>query len=1303
MTAEPLGADQARRLLVELGRLVADRSEAEVELVASFRAQTEAAQRQSQDALEQAAASHEKQKADLEAEYASLRSAIVTRFQREHSESEDEHDRVRSEIVLRLGDAEIAERKRLQDSRWQATAVFEAAKHALDAGLKETTAHLEAQDQVLAALRQEAVELLRRRRQRCDGDSPQQPTGTPPQGDPATRRIELVSLAREQVRGLYAQAIPRLFEGGTPLGIVLAACLAALVPAAFLAAWGGWYWVPVIGAAAILLALALLRWLYRVAGRQSAEGYRALEQTLADAEAARRAAIGAAQARFHEQSAAIQAQLNAELEKAESAYSRASAALEAERQEALERAGEEFGASRRAAIARHNGELRELEARYARRIEEAAARAQSESSGLSQGYSSAMAARKARFQHDWEAMAARWLGGTQRVQAAVDEMNRACQRHFPDWQAAAWGRWTPATAIPPAIPFARLELKLSDLEGGVPDDRRLLPPRTEFSLPVLFPFRDHSLLLLKAAGDGRLAAVGALQAMMLRLLTAMPPAKVRFLIIDPVGLGENFSAFMHLADYNEQLVSNRIWTDPGHVERRLAELTEHMENVIQVYLRNEYPSIHEYNESAGELAEPYRIVVVADFPAGFSEAAARRLASVVASGARCGVYTLVSLDTRLPLPRDLHLADLERHAVTLSWSGGRFVWEDPDLGRLPLVLAGPPDAERFTEIVRRVGREAKDADRLELPFEWVVPERREWWTAESRFGVDVPLGRAGVSKLQHLQLGRGTSQHVLISGKTGSGKSTLLHVLIVNLALRYSPDEVELYLVDFKKGVEFKAYAEAGLPHARVIAIESEREFGLSVLERLDLELKSRGDLFRQQGVQDLAAFRAAQPDARLPRVLLVIDEFQELFVEDDRIAQNATLLLDRLVRQGRAFGIHVLLGSQTLAGAYSIPRSTIGQMAVRIALQCSEADAHLILSEENTAARLLARPGEAIYNDANGLYEGNHPFQVVWLPDEERERHLHELNGWAEARGDRRPPAIVFEGNLPADPGHNPLLARALAEPSWPAAAPAAKVWLGAPVSIKDPTAAVFARQGGANLLLVGHQEEEALGILATGVIGLAAQHPPKSAGSEAPATRFYVLDGTRPDAPRTGYWSGLSAVLPHFLKVAPPREAAGVIAEIAAELARREERDREDDPPVYLVVHDLARFRELRKAEDDFGFSRPDEGKPATAAQQFRTILRDGPPLGIHTLVWADSTSSVSRTLDRQAMEDVQLRVAFRMNAADSSSLIDSPAAAQLGVHRAIFDDEGEGRLEKFRPYAPPAGEWLDSVKKQLHGRER
>ena len=122
-------------------------------------------------------------------------------------------------------------------------------------------------------------------------------------------------------------------------------------------------------------------------------------------------------------------------------------------------------------------------------------------------------------------------------------------------------------------------------------------------------------MVITADGAGRRAAVEVLQLMMLRFLTSMPPGKVRFTILDPVGLGENFAAFMHLADYDEQLVACRIWTDPKQIDDRLTLLTEHMEKVLQKYLRNEFATIDEYNESAGEVAEPYHVVVAANFPA----------------------------------------------------------------------------------------------------------------------------------------------------------------------------------------------------------------------------------------------------------------------------------------------------------------------------------------------------------------------------------------------------------------------------------------------------------------------------------------------------------------------------------------------------------------------------------------------------------------------------------------------------------------------------------------------------------------
>src|SRR5688500_8261406 len=194
---------------------------------------------------------------------------------------------------------------------------------------------------------------------------------------------------------------------------------------------------------------------------------------------------------------------------------------------------------------------------------------------------------------------------------------------------------------------------------------------------------------------------------MARLLTSLPPGRVRFTIIDPVSLGQNFAGFMHLADHDEALVGGRIWTEPEHIEQRLTDLTEHMETVIQKYLRNEFETIDDYNAQAGELAEPYRFLVIADFPQGFQGEAFRRLASIASAGARCGVYTLVARDLRVPLPGGIHIDELEQHSVTLVKRDGRLTWKDEVFKQFPLTLDDPPAEESLTKLLDVVGRHAK--------------------------------------------------------------------------------------------------------------------------------------------------------------------------------------------------------------------------------------------------------------------------------------------------------------------------------------------------------------------------------------------------------------------------------------------------------------------------------------------------------------------------------------------------------------------------------------------------------------------
>jgi len=1305
--SESATPDMPRRLLADLCRLAAERAEVEEGVHRGLAQRNEAIQREHQEgraALEQR---YRTDKAVTESEHQSRQKAALAKFEAEHGALEKEYAQAREAILARCAADGQAADQALQDAHWEAIEASDAARGGLNLPLKEVLAALDDRWQQLDNLHKQAIALMERRGHW--DEFPDLPAvGVLLERHPGRRFYHALEQAQLQYRALERQWLPKMFQGARPLGFFAVLWIVAAGPCLAFFAWNDWRWAAISAGAAALVGLIVGAWVHHVAKRQSITAYLALRRTLLEAGLGHAGVLEAAKSECQKLDAAILAKHKKATHKADQAHAAAVERIEHRKQSDLQRIEEKYPPRLAELVAWRDRTLKEIADCYPPRLAELEERRRSESQRLDARRDRALAESRALFDRQWNEMAQRWRDGFERFDASTERLRQMCLDMFPDWSGDDWRRWTRPEAIPPVIPLGASQIKLADIAGGVPDDTRLRPPRVEVELPILLPYPRRSLLLLKAGGPGLARAVDAMQSAMLRMLTALPPGKVRFTIVDPVGLGDNFSAFMNLADFDEQLVASRIWTDAAHIEQRLADLTKHMENVIQVYLRKEFHSIEDYNASAGELSEPHRVLVVANFPANFTDAAVQRLKSIVASGARCGVFVLMSMDDKMPTPRNVQLPDLESDAMVLRWAEGRFVWDHAEFGPLAVQIPSPPGAERFKEILRAVGSVAKDAGRVEVPFSCIIPEADQWWTSDSRAGIDVPLGRAGAMKLQRLDLGSGTSQHVLVSGKTGSGKSTLLHVLITNLALRYSPDEVELYLVDFKKGVEFKAYARAMLPHARVVAIESEREFGLSVLQRLDAELRSRGDLFRRLGVQDLKGYRAAQPDARLPRILLLIDEFQELFVEDDRIGQESALLLDRLVRQGRAFGIHVLLGSQTLGGAYTLARSTIGQMAVRIALQCSEADAHLILSEDNTAARLLSRPGEAIYNDANGLYEGNHPFQVVWLSDSERDEYLGQIGRLAQEQNRSYPPPIVFEGNAPADPADNPLLKELLESPGWPAPQPTVRAWLGSAVAIKEPTSAVLARQDGANLLLVGHREEAALGVLASSFLSIAAQIEPASKHARSPDAnlqiskspnlqipQFLVLDGVRPEAPEAGFWSRLIGAVPHSTALAGVRNAAELISQLYTELVARRDYQ-ESATPIFLFLYNLGRFRDLKK-DDDFGYSSGDDAA-ATPAKQFAAILREGPALGIHALVWCDTYANVVRMLDRQSLRDFELRVLFQMNANDSSSLMDTPEASRLGVHRAILYDEAQGQLEKFRPYGLPTAEWLAWVGRQL-----
>jgi hypothetical protein len=1289
--------DRERKILHDLVRLADERAAAESRVRVGLQSRTEAAEQAFQQGHQRIDTDHQAAKKAADHEHQTVRKGIADRFAADRDAAAKAFSKTRNRTTAQFLKEKEAIETECQESCWTANALFEGNKTKADGQWQEFQRKMAAQQERIDAIREEAAQGL------AAWIPPAPANEANVAVNPQASEEELPQRLKERMATADALLLEshnlfllKVLLKSRFLGLAAVLWLLLILPSAWTTAW--YYWLAGGTLAAGVIVVGARVALTTLARSQVSQLYHPLCQALAEAESLGQTYQAQMAAAYQRQLTKNQERHTTTVRQAEEKCQARLAEITKRRDTDLRQNEEDDQRVQAELTQRRDTDTRQIDDKYARRSAEIQHRLETDTAEVNDRYQRQTGESEAQHQAEWNALVQDWRQGLAEAQTAVTEINQETQRLFPAWTDPSWNAWQPVSELPPAIRFGEFQIGLDQLPNGVPQEEALkaLGP-DRFTLPALLAFPEYCSMLFKASDAGRGPAEQALQLVMLRLLTALPAGKVRFTIIDPVGLGQNFAAFMHLADHDEALVASRIWTEHQHIEQRLADLTAHMENVIQKFLRNQFQTIAEYNVHAGEVAEPFRFLVVANFPANFSPEAARRLASIAASGARCGVHTLITVDTKQPLPIGFDLADLERYSVNFVWKESGFLWKDPDFAPFPFQLDASPDSDFATQLLQVVGQKAKEASRVEVPFDFIAPPPDQWWCRESRTGIHVALGRSGATKRQHLTLGQGTAQHVLIAGKTGSGKSTLLHALITNLALLYSPDEVELYLVDFKEGVEFKPYATYELPHARVVAIESEREFGLSVLQRLEGELKNRGDQFRALGVQDLNGYRQANGQTPLPRILLIVDEFQLFFIEDDKIAQDAALLLDRLVRQGRAFGIHVLLGSQTLGGAYSLARSTIGQMAVRIALQCSEADAHLILSDDNPAARLLSRPGEAIYNDANGLVEGNDFFQVVWLADELREDYLQRIGNLARQRHHVPPrPQIVFEGKAPADVGKNYLLTELLQRPAWPPAPRAVSAWLGEALAIKDPTAATFRPQSGGNLLMVGQFDESALGILAIALISLAAQHPPAS------GSRFYMLDGTPVDAPHVGLLSKLVAVMPHPVKVAGWRETPALLAEVAEEVERRQKVQEGESPNVYLFIHGLHRFRDLRRADDDFGFSRRGENVPPSAAKLFGTILREGPALGVYTLVWCDTLNNVNRALDRQGLREFEMRVLFQMSAADSSNLIDIPLASKLGLHRALFFSEDRGQPEKFRPYGLPSDEWLAWVKEQFSHKE-
>jgi hypothetical protein len=503
---------------------------------------------------------------------------------------------------------------------------------------------------------------------------------------------------------------------------------------------------------------------------------------------------------------------------------------------------------------------------------------------------------------------------------------------------------------------------------------------------------------------------------------------------------------------------------------------------------------------------------------------------------------------------------------------------------LAVVADPPPTPAQVAEVCKAVADEHRAGPGP--AFEALLPEGDKHWTESSAAEVRAPIGARADGQLVELVLGD-SPPHALIGGPPGTGKTNLIYAWLGSLAARYSPSEVEFYLLDFKEGVSFARFApgrrdRSWLPQVRLVGVNvnHDREFGLALLRFLGEEVRRRAAAAKRYEVTTLAELREEDPGGHWPRVLAVIDEFPVLLAGRDALAAEAVNLLEDLARRGRSQGIHLVLASRDVAGVDALwgRPELAAQFSLRIALP----RARRILAEPNAAADQIPRH-HAVVNADSGAVEANQIVRVPEASDRGAWGHLQRTL-WQNRPGSLAPPRL-FDGDAV------PQLPIDLMIGDEPEAVVGELIDV-----LSRPAGMPLTRAPGRNLAVLGTRVDEACAVLASAARSLV------STGPVVPRFRLACLDrAARPAA------QALSAVLPDGTTWHDQESVVELLAEVASGLGPTpaEAADPEDPRPQILVLYAVDAVAHRLAA-------------PARGHEHLRTILHRGPEQHVHVLGW-------------------------------------------------------------------------------------
>lgn len=779
----------------------------------------------------------------------------------------------------------------------------------------------------------------------------------------------------------------------------------------------------------------------------------------------------------------------------------------------------------------------------------------------------------------------------------------------------------------------------------------------------------------------------------------LPVNGIELTIFDADCRGNSIFPFLNLPALMPEMFSKKIFTSYEDISSRIQELNQYVDSVIQQKLSNKYKDVFEYNAATPENPLPIKLVCAFDFPKSMDDRTCETLLSIIKNANRCGIFIAICYNPSeqnnnyggmMPL-----VQAIKEQSLCLSQSRGLLRLEKSGLAVLPVELPKQAVIDKFCFDYECV---AKKKLTRGIPFISVVKEG-EMFAKKSAEGISLPVGKGDGSATQFIEFGKRSSQHAIITGATGSGKSTLLHTLIMSSLINYSPDELNLYLMDFKSGTEFKIYESVPVPHIKLLALDALQEFGESILMELVEEQNRRSQLFKDSGEHTNLKSYVTATGRSMPRILVIMDEFQILFNDNAnrKVAMHCAELANKIVTEGRAFGIHLVMATQTLRSIRektALSNSTIEQMRIRVGLKCGEEDANYIFGDTNARDALMKMKGAigtAVYNP-EFTEASNCGFRVAYCSESEQKSLLTTI---ANACKDKYATDIkVFEGKrVPQFPlplideyEHNETTELALE--------------IGEPIRIDTPVKISFNKKKNNNVLVVGSDANLMSQTISSIVLGTAF----------TPNTKTYFMDGNAFfDEPIDPYVEQLSKIKPDIKIITTRKDCLLCIEDLHDEFKKRRKSVSNSTEKHVVVINGLqyidiissmlkgdyinrddyieADFSASTESNDTFNFDFDYSSNSVDYSAAIKELIEMGYAYGIYFVIACNEYQTAREVLHYGAniMNKLSNRIVFAISDKDSDELIDGVQVSGMNNVTAVYTD-GIKRTMQFKPYGLP-----------------